>query len=99
MVLVSIVLSSSYKVGFHVGETGSYVYGLTQLWNSSLQMDVQTKIFTCDNVVDYDGRCQCTVSENGQSIPSSDVTIETLCMSMIRISLCYNRVYIEEYID
>ena len=60
--------SCNYSIGFHVGQTGSYVYGLTESWNSSLQMDVQTKIFTCDNVVDYDGSYQCTVSENGQSL-------------------------------
>ena len=76
----SIDSSSSYNIGFHVGQSGSYVYGLTQSWNSSLQMDVQTNILTCDNVVNYDGSYQCTVSENGQRTQSPTVTIETLCM-------------------
>ena len=78
--------SSSYNIGFHVGETGSYVYGLTQSWNSSLQMDVKTKIFSCDNVVDYDGNYQCTVSENGHSTESPNITLETLCMCNIFIA-------------
>ena len=75
--------SCNYSIDFHVGTTGSYVYGLTQSWNSSLQMDVQTKIFTCDNVVDYDGSYQCTVSENRHSIPSPPITLETLCKLFI----------------
>ena len=39
----SIESSTSYNTDFHVGQTGSYVYGLTQSWKSSLQMAVQTK--------------------------------------------------------
>ena len=83
----SIDSSSSYNIGFHVGQTGSYVYGLIQSWNSSLQMDVQAKIFSCDNVVDYDGSYQCTVSENGYSAQSQAVTLETLCMCKIFIAI------------
>ena len=72
--------SSSYNIGFHVGDTGSYMYGLTQSWNSSVQMDVQTSTPTCDNVRDYDGSYQCIVTENGHSAQSQIVTLETLCM-------------------
>ena len=89
----SIDSSTSYNTDFHVGQTGSYVYGLTQSWNSSLQMDVQTKIFTCDNVVDYDGSYQCTVSDNGQSTQSPNVTLETLCMCNIFIVYSVTSVY------
>ena len=95
----SIDSSSSYNTDFHVGQTGSYGYGLTESWNSSLQMAVQTKIFTCDNVVDYDGSYQCTVSENGQSTPSTAVTLETLCMCNIFIAYNVTSMYIfQEYI-
>ena len=90
----SIESSTSYNIDFHVGHTGSYVYGLTQSWNSSLQMDVQTKIFTCDNVVDYDGSYQCTVSENGQSTQSPNVTLETLCKCNIFIAYSVTSVYL-----
>ena len=96
----SIDSSSSYNIGFHVGQTGSYVYGLTQSWNSSLQMDVQTKIFTCDNVVHYDGRYQCSVSEKGHSTQSTAVTLETLGMCNIFIAYSITSMYIsQEYID
>ena len=90
----SIDSSSSYNTDFHVGETGSYVYGLTQSWNSSLQMDVQTKIFTCDNVVDYDGSYQCTVTKNGYSTKSPAVTLTTLCMCIIFIAYNVSSGYI-----
>ena len=90
----SIDSSPSYNIGFYVGQTGSYVYGLTQSWNSSLQMDVQTKIFTCDNVVDYDGSYQCTASENGHSTQSPAVTLETLCMCNIFIAYSVTSVYL-----
>ena len=93
----SIDSSSSYNIGFHVGQTGSYVYGLTQSWNSSLQMVVQTKIFTCDNVVDYDGSYQCTVSENGYSTQSPPVTLETLCMTIIFLALSHLFLHISIY--
>ena len=82
----SIDSSNRYNIDFHVGHSGPYVYGLTQSWNSSLQMAVQTKIFTCDNVVDYDGSYQCTVSGDEHSTQSPDVTLETLCMCNIFIA-------------